>query len=203
MGTNYQTVLLAAEYPAVERAVAELRAEVLVAPVGAQRWAVIPRDRGDDASRAEVLGRQLSWRARCPALAFQVDSEVMLAQVFRNGRQNHEYVSDVAKLVEWSQDADGQFVRRIDGVVIAPEAPTPAGPSGADPEPFVPFGAGLVDPELLAGVLRGPAPHGSAPEQHVAILRALHLEPYPLTRGFHDPGLNQVPGVRYLTGQPG
>lgn len=203
MGTSYQTLLVVAELADVRAGVAAVGADGLVMPAGAGRTAVMVRE--DEWQVAEVgkLAAQLSGAYGWAALTNVVhDSDVVIMSAYRGGRLVHQYVSDQAMLVDWFIDDDGTTKFRIGDIEYPADAPTPTGPSGADPAALAPFGVGDVDLGRLGACLRGELPGQEsmfAEQQHRMILEALNLDPRGLTTGFrHTPGVD-LPGAQRVS----
>jgi hypothetical protein len=122
--------------------------------------------------RTAVLPREpdvdeIARDAGVPALTNEVfDSGLILMRVYRDGRRRHEYVSDRAA---WT-----------------------------DPAMFGPFAVGPVNMSRLGAALRGEF-FGRGPRfaefQHRLILKALNLEPRPLTTAFRWARAEDLPGA--------
>jgi hypothetical protein len=123
---------------------------------------------------------------------------------YHDGRLAHEYVSDQAMLVDWFIDDDGATKFRIGEVEYPADAPTPTGPSGAEPAALAPFGVAEVDLGRLGACLRGEfagQERVSAEQQHRMILEALNLDPRGLTIAFRHAGRAGVdlPGAQRVS----
>ncbi|HEV2635367.1 MAG TPA: hypothetical protein VGX23_09495 [Actinocrinis sp.] len=201
MGSSYETVLVAADIEVVCQALEALDQEAVVSVVATQRTAVVP-GRGD--YDAPELAQGLSSALNAAAVSWEVyDSDVITAVVFAGGEATHRYVSEQAATIEVIEDVDGRFKARIDGVLHPVDtAPIPHGPTGAHPEPFLPFGSDHMDVEKLEWALRG-GPHKAgtpwlfAEWQHGLIIEALGLTPHPLTLGFDQACAADIPEARH------
>jgi hypothetical protein len=195
MGTTYQTLLVVGELPQVRSAVAAAGGDGLVMPVGVGRTAVILRE--GEWGWADVDG--IAARLGLPVLTHVVlDSDAVILTEYREGKRLHEYVSDQAVLVDWFVDDDGATKFRVGGVEYPEDAPSPKGPSGADPAVLAPFGTGNVDLERLGACLRGElglGPFVMAEWQHRMILEALNLDPRCLMTAFRHAAHADLPGA--------
>ncbi|MEU3456096.1 hypothetical protein ABZ671_21240 [Micromonospora sp. NPDC006766] len=191
MGTSYQTVLATGELARIRAALEEARWEAYVAPAGAQRWAVVPREENDFGwADRDAVAELVSRSTGSPAVSFDIfDSDVLRARIFVDGAATHGYVSDRSYVSEYWDNDDNEFLAGFDGTLYPVDAPPPPGPDGADPVAFAPVGVGEVDPARLGAALRGEVPFDDAPRlfaerQHAAILAALNLDIHPLTEAF-------------------
>jgi hypothetical protein len=134
-----------------------------------------------------------------PALSNEViDSDAVVMAAYRDGRLVHEYVSDQAMLVDWFVDDEGRSRFRLGDREYPGDAPTPTGAAGADPAALAPYGTGTVDLDRLGAALRGEFT-GTGPVlaefQHRLILKALNLDPRPLTTAFRWADPAELPGA--------
>jgi hypothetical protein len=197
MGTSYETVLVVAEPPAVVSARTAARKEAWVAPAGAGRTAVVPKEDRHGIAHAPELAASLSATGY-PALSHYVfDSDVIVLRAYRDGQLVHEYVSNQEMLVDWFIDDDGESRFRIDGVEYPADAPHPTGPHGADPALLAPYGVGDVDHDGLGAALRGELEEDErvlAERQHLRILEAMNLDPLWLTTAYRWVDADEYPG---------
>lgn len=209
VGTSYQTILAVGDLAAIREAVAEAGREAYVVPVADQRWAVVPQENmGGCYAEVDELAELLSRRTRRPAASFDVfDSDVMTAEIHVDGQEVHRYLSDRSWVSEYWDDDDNELLASYDGTLYPLDSPPPPGPTGDDPAAFAPLAVGEVDPERLHAALRGDVPVCDAPRlfaewQHAAILRALNLDPRPLTTAFRHLHPDDLPGAIHLTPAP-
>jgi len=193
MGWSYASVLVGAEASQIAAEVANLGTYLSVEPVAPGRAAVAtPGEFFDD---ADEVAQHISSLAPLGAIAFYVcDSDYITATLYRDAKQIHRYVSEIAMTGTPVEEADGVFRIEIDGTSYAEDSPDyPQGPRGADPGWLAPFGTGEIDTLRLAALLEGVPEPGVATsgrlgrprwlyaeQQHHAILDALHLDPRPL-----------------------
>jgi hypothetical protein len=199
MGTSYQTVLVVAGMEQTVAALESMGVEGVVMPASRDRTAVLPREGEYNYADAPGLARSIGAGFGIAALSQSlVDSDVLLMYAFRDGEMVHRYVSDQEMLVATSEDSDGTFVHKLDGVVYRDWSAIPTGPVGADPRPLAPFGSGTVDHERLGAALRGKSgtePQLPAEAIHGAILAALNLDPRGLTTAFRWIDRVDLPGA--------
>jgi hypothetical protein len=200
VGTSYQTLLVVAEKAEACSALAELGVEAWVVPAGAGRIAVVPREGAHSYADVDQLAYSLTARTRGEALTNVVfDSDVVMMNVYRNGSCVHEYVSRQEILVDWFIDEDGTSKFRIGGVEYPASAPTPSGPSGADPDVLAAFGVEPIDRVRFGAVLRGELSDRHeqlfAERHHRSILEAMNLDPTGLTTAFRWTEPEDLPGA--------
>src|SRR5689334_128293 len=103
MGSSYQTVLATGSPEHVRAAVAESGGEAAVRAVAEGRWAVVPHPQEGYADTG-ALARLLTRAPGTVAATFDViDSELLVAGVFRDGRSVHDYLSEQS-IVEEDSD---------------------------------------------------------------------------------------------------
>lgn len=200
MGTSYQTLLVIDEPTRICAALAGIGVDAWVLPAAPGRVAVLPREDEYGYAHVDQLAASLTAPTGGEALTNVVfDSDVVLMNVYRAGRRVHEYVSDQAMLVDWFIDDDGESRFRMGGVEYPASAPTPSGPSGADPDALAPFGVDPIDLARLGAVLRGELSNEDerlfAEQHHRSILLALNLDPSGLTTAFRWTGPGDLPGA--------
>ncbi|GLW28295.1 hypothetical protein Areg01_12350 [Actinoplanes regularis] len=146
--------------------------------VGEDRWAIVPRDENGYAETTN-LARLASIASAGYATSFTVlDSDVLSAEIFHDGRSIHEYHSNVGYPCEGYDEDDNPVIFDMLGRAYESYEELPAGPHGADPAAFAPIGVGDVDLAVLGATLRGPG--SQAESQHHALLHDLNLTPGPL-----------------------
>jgi hypothetical protein len=201
MGTSYEGVLVVAGVEQVRTAM--LRAEVtaIVAPVGVERTALLPREGAYNIVDVDDLGRYLSGTCGFSVLAHCLyDSDLLSLYVYRGGECVHEYQSEMAYLGTPFEDDDGQLKVTLGGVVYDSEGESlPSGPCGADPEVFASFGNGDVDLDRLGALLRGEDLDEDeqvfAESRHWAVAEALNLQPAALTAAYRHAKVSDYPGA--------
>jgi hypothetical protein len=202
VGTSYQTLLVIAEPATLRSAAHELGVDGWLVSTGPQRSAILPREGDGDYVDVRRLAKLLSSKVG-PALSNEVvDSDAVVMAAYRDGRLVHEYVSDQAMLVDWFIDDDGRSRFRIGDREYPADSPTPRGPAGADPGALAPYGIAPVDLDRLGAALRGEFA-GAGPVfaefQHRLILKALNLDPRPLTTAFRWADPAELPGAVRIT----
>lgn len=184
MGSSYQTVLATGDLVAIRAAVAVSAQEAVIIPVGNRRWAVVPAQE-DGYAEVDDLAELLSLAEGSVAAAFDVlDSDVIVAKLYRNGECYHEYLSEQGYLTEMWDDDDNEFMVDMLGRSYPPEVTPPSGPLGADPAAFAPLGVEPIDRTDLGEALSGP--EVMAEVQHHAILHALNIDPDPLAMRYEQ-----------------
>ncbi|WP_305782592.1 hypothetical protein [Symbioplanes lichenis] len=166
MGSSFQTILTTGEPGDIPADVAVVRA------VTDKLWAVVPLAHQGYADTAG-LARRLTRAPGAVAATFDViDSELLVAGVFRDGRSVHDYLSEQS-IVEEDEDEDVLF----DGLgrTYPRSAVVPSGPYGVDASAFAPLAAGPVDEARLTAVLA--ATDLSGEERHDKLLRLLGVDP--------------------------
>jgi hypothetical protein len=200
VGTSYQTLLVVGEATHVRAALAEIGVDAWVLPAGPGRVAVLPREEEYSYAHVDQLAASLTTRTGGEMLTNVVfDSDVVLMNVYRAGQCVHEYVSRQEALVDWFIDDDGESWFRVGGVEYPASAPTPSGPSGADPDALAPFGVDPVDLARLGALLRGELSNEDerlfAERHHRSILTAMNLDPSGLTTAFRWTEPGDLPGA--------
>jgi hypothetical protein len=199
VGTSYQNLLLLGEPETLRLTLPGLGVAGWLVPVGPARTALLPQEGDGDYADVRQLARLLSGDAGIVALSNDVvDSDAVIMAAYRDGSLVHEYVSDQAMLVDWFIDDEGNSRFRLVDVEYPVDTPAPRGPAGADPVALAPFGIGTVDLDRLGAALRGEF-GGSGPVfaefQHRLILKAMNLDPRPLTTGFRWADPDDLPGA--------
>ncbi|WP_422742685.1 hypothetical protein ACN27B_30095 [Micromonospora sp. WMMD754] len=195
MGTSYETVLVAAEFTAVVEAVTATGRRALVVPVVDDRVAVIPREGAFGVAELRPIATLVGKRLACPVLTSAVfDSDVVQCCVFHDGVLTHRYVSDLAMIVEWFEDDDGEFKPRLDGKVLPP-GQLPEGPLGDDAAAFAPFAVGAPHLDGITAALRNADGDRFAEGQHAGIMESLKLPPDALTVGFRHVRQDRFPSA--------
>lgn len=182
-------------FTAVVQAVTDTARTALIVPVADSRVAVIPREDALGVAHLRSIAGPVSTQLNCPVLTSVVfDSDVVQCQVFQDGSHAHRYVSNLAMIVEWFEDDDGQFKPRLDGKVLPPDQ-LPEGPLGDDAAAFAPFSAGTPNLDSVAAALRNVDGYEFAEDQHAAIMRSLGLPPDALTVAFRHIRPDQFPSA--------
>lgn len=201
MGSSYQGALVVAEVEQVRMALMRAEVTAIVAPVGAERTAVLPREGAYNMADVDGLGRYLSGTCGFSVLVHTLfDSDLLSLYVYRGGESVHEYQSDVAYLGQPFEDADGEMKVKFGGVLYdSDDESLPSGPCGADPEVFAPFGAGDVDLDRFGALLRGDGLDEDqqvfAESRHWAVAEALNLQPTALTTAYRHAMVSDYPGA--------
>jgi hypothetical protein len=197
VGWSYESILVKAPLDAVTAALAAIDPEARARAVGEDRTAVTRTGEWGQTGLARKLSADLSTGA----VFFSVyDSDYLSARLYERGKRTHDYISEVGLTGTPFEDDDGAIKTEIGGRLYAPDDPDyPQGALGAEPGWLAPFGVGPVDLGRLESLLNGvpdedaPMSQGSgtprwlfAEQQHAAILRALHLDPDPLTDRLGD-----------------
>jgi hypothetical protein len=207
MGTSYEGALVAAGLEQVCAALGGAEVTAIVAPVGVERTAVLPREGAYNVADIDGLGRYLSGTCGFSVLVHSLcDSDLLSLYVYSGGESVHEYQSDVAHVGQPFKDADGEMKVVFDGVPFDfDDDSQPSGPRGADPGVFAPFGTGDVDPGRLGALLRGEGLEEDqqvfAESRHWAIAEALNLQPAPLTSAYRHAKASDFSGA-VLVGPP-
>lgn len=202
MGTSYEGVLVAAGVEPVRAALARAEVTAIVAPVGVERTAILPREGAYNVAEVDDLGRYLSGACGFSVLVHTLyDSDLLSFYVYRGGECVHEYQSEMAYLGTSFEDDDGEMKVELGGVLYASDDESlPSGPCGADPEVFATFGTGHVDRDRLGALLRC---EGLDDEDacmygqglHWAVSEALNLQPAALTEGYRHANVSDYPGA--------
>jgi hypothetical protein len=200
VGTSYQTLLVVGEQAEACSALADLGVEAWVVAAGRSRVAVLPREGEHGYVDVDQLAHSLTALTRGKAVTnVVVDSDMVMMNVYRNGRCVHQYVSRQEILVDWFIDDDGTSKFRIGGVEYPATAPTPGGPTGADPDVLAAFGVEPIDRLRFGAVLRGELADRHeqlfAERHHRSILEAMNLDPTALTTAFRWTGPDDLPGA--------
>ncbi|MEV4343838.1 hypothetical protein AB0J83_05110 [Actinoplanes sp. NPDC049596] len=182
MGSSYQTILAAGARADVEAAVAASARRAAVLPVGESRWAIIPRADGPYAETEPIAA--LVSRTGAAASFDVFDSTVLALRVYRDGGVVHAYLSR-QEFVEpmWDDNDDEYWVDLLGREYRDGERP-PAGPLGGDAGAVADLGIAPVDREALERLMREPT--FRAGQLHHDILRALNVEPGPLTMTYGE-----------------
>jgi hypothetical protein len=205
MGTSYETMLVAADLPAVVDAVSATGRSAILMPVADERIAVIPREKSNGVAELPSLATAISTQLGRPVLTSLVfDSDVIECVVYQDGQPVHRYLSDQDMTVEMFEDDDGEFKPVIDGVVYPADHPIPTGPLGDDATRFLPFVVGTPDLDRLGAALRGEVDREErhplmAERQHRAIMEALGLPAEPLTVAYRHVDLGDFPTAIVLS----
>jgi hypothetical protein len=201
MGTSYEGVLVVAGIEQVRTALIQAEVTAIVAPVGRERTALLPREGAYNVADVDDLARYLSGTCGFSVLAHSLyDSDLLSLYVYRGGECVHEYQSEMAYLGTPFEDDDGEMKVELGGVLYDPDDESlPSGPGGADPEVFVPFGTGDVDLDRLGALLRGEGLDEDeqvfAESRHWAVAQALNLQPAPLTEAYRHANVSDYPGA--------
>lgn len=202
MGTTYEGMLVMADAAPVCAALSAAGWTAIVAPVGAGRTAVVPREGAYKIADAHMLAERLSGAG----VGFDVlvhsvfDSDLLSLDVYRAGESVHAYHSEMAYLGQPHEDEHGVMKIEFGDVMYAPDDPAlPSGPRGADPTAFAPFGTGTVDLDRLAALLRGENLTEDeqifADHRHWSIAETLNLHPAPLTTAYRHTKPTDHPGA--------
>ncbi|CAG7642566.1 hypothetical protein [Actinacidiphila bryophytorum] len=200
MGTSYEGALVVAGVEPVRTALVRADVKAIVAPVGAERTAILPREGAYNVADVDELGRYLSGVCGFSVLVHSLyDSDLLSLYVYRGGECLHEYQSETAFLGTPYED-DGEMKVELGGVLYDAEDPSlPSGPRGADPEVFAPFGSGDVDLDRLGALLRGEGLDEDeqifAESRHWAVAEALNLQPAALTTAYRHATMADYPGA--------
>lgn len=181
MGVTYQTLLATGDLAAVRAAVAASGQQAVIMPVGAGRWAVVPRPH-DGYAATDELARLLSAGDGAVAATFEVvDSALLVAGLFRGGRSYHDYLDDQS-----CTETDSEEDVLVDGLgrTYPIGAPVPTGAYGADPRAFAPLAVGPLDEAALGAVLR--SQDGPADQRQHEILRLLGVDPGPVLMAYEQ-----------------
>lgn len=201
MGTSYEGVLVVAGAEPVRTALARAEVTAIVAPVGVERTAILPREGAYHVAEVDDLARYLSGTCGFSVLVHSLyDSDLLSLYVYRGGECVHEYQSDRAFLGTPFEDEDNEMKVELGGVLYDPDDESlPSGPCGADPEVFVPFGTGDVAIDRLGALLRGEGldedEQAFAESRHWAVAEALNLQPAPLTAAYRHAKVSDYPGA--------
>ncbi|SHL20415.1 hypothetical protein [Actinacidiphila paucisporea] len=201
MGTSYEGVLVTAGIEQVRTALVQAEATAIVAPVGVDRTAILPREGAHKVSEVDDLGRYLSGTCGFSVLVHSLyDSDLLSLYVYRGGECVHEYQSEMAYLGTPFEDDDGEMKVELGGVLHDSEdASPPSGPGGADPEVIAPFGTGDVDFDRLGALLRGEGLDEDerifAECRHWAVVEVLNLQPAALTKAYRHAKVSDLPGA--------
>jgi hypothetical protein len=202
MGTSYEGVLVAAGVEPVRAALARAEVTAIVAPVGVERTAILPREGAYNVAEVDDLGRYLSGTCGFSVLVHTLyDSDLLSFYVYRSGECVHEYQSEMAYLGTSFEDDDGEMKVELGGVLyVSDDESLPSGPCGADPEVFATFGTGHVDHDRLGALLRCEGLDDEdacmyAQGLHWAVSEALNLQPAALTEGYRHANVSDYPGA--------
>ncbi|CAG6396911.1 hypothetical protein NMG29_38440 [Streptomyces cocklensis] len=201
MGSSYEGVLVAAGVDQVRAALIRAEVTAIVAPVGLERTALLPREGAYNVADVDDLGCYLSGTCGFSVLAHSLyDSDLLSLYVYRGGECVHEYQSEMAYLGTPFEDDDGEMKVELGGVLYDPDDESlPSGPCGADPEAFASFGTGDVDLDRLGALLRGEGLDKDeqmfAESRHWAVAQALNLQPAPLTEAYRHAKVSDYPGA--------
>ncbi|WP_306205031.1 hypothetical protein [Actinoplanes sp. RD1] len=184
MGSSYQTVLATGELGDVRAAVTASGGEAVVRAVAAGRWAVVPRPQEGYADTA-ALARLLTRAPDAVAATFDViDSDLLVAGVFRAGRSVHDYLSEQSIVEEGWDENDNEILFDGLGRTYPPGATVPSGPYGADAAVFAPLAAAPVDEAKLTAVLAATDLRGE--DRHHQLLHLLAVDPAPLQMSYEE-----------------
>jgi hypothetical protein len=201
VGSSYEGVLVAAGVDQVRAALIRAEVTAIVAPVGLERTALLPREGAYNVADVDDLGCYLSGTCGFSVLAHSLyDSDLLSLYVYRGGECVHEYQSEMAYLGTPFEDDDGEMKVELGGVLYDPDDESlPSGPCGADPEAFASFGTGDVDLDRLGALLRGEGLDKDeqmfAESRHWAVAQALNLQPAPLTEAYRHAKVSDYPGA--------
>ncbi|WP_433890823.1 hypothetical protein [Streptomyces sp. CA-111067] len=191
MGTTYEGMLVMADAAPVCAALSAAGWTAIVAPVGAGRTAVVPREGAYGIAEVDTLGELLSGAgAGFDVLVHSVfDSDLLSLYVYRGGESVHVYHSEMGYLGQPFEDEHGVMKIEFDDVLYDADDPAlPIGPRGADPAAFAPFGTGTVDLARLGALLRGENLTEDeqifAEHRHWSVAESLNLRPSPLTTAY-------------------
>ncbi|HTJ66087.1 MAG TPA: hypothetical protein VL551_01035 [Actinospica sp.] len=200
MGITYEGTLAIADLEQLRDAMVRIGEVGLLAPIAAQRVAVLPTETYGGVADVEEYAADISAAAGCSVLAHGVyDSDVLKLWVYRDGELVHRYVSDIGTEGSVFEDHDGLMKVELDGVVYLESDPNrPRGPVGASAEAFADFGTGTVSREALLEVLADEQP-GRVLSRHREFLDALNIDSIVLHDTYDRIEASEVAGAVLVT----
>jgi hypothetical protein len=186
MGTSYEGLVVVGDQSVVVDALTDAGLAALVIEAAPGRVAVIPKeDARWGVADVVTVATLLSGRHGLAVLVHDLyDSEVLTLRIYEHGVVTHEYVSEMRHVGHVEETGEG-FFRVVDGTSYRLDDPAaPSGPRGADPDRLTAFGVGAIDRDRLGRLLVSADQYVFANEMHAEVIKALNLDPIPLTTAY-------------------